>query len=273
MNDHERIENELERLGLDPQWRGRYWYIRCPFHEDGHKSAQCFEDGWIHCHAGCPRKHINSISNLNVRYTSESVPSRVSRELCDFTDLWLDLEPIQDDVKGVPAGVLRKLGWREWPDNYFGIPGGYFIPYFNTDRSKVRYYQIRHTDGSDRRFTFARGCSPICYGLECLPKCKKYLTFTEGSRDSVILRMCGVPAISIPSASSGAMLRRMEQYSSEHRLILVCCGDRDDAGDKLISNITGPFIDARTPVGKDVGDFYEQKGLEEVKNYYAKYKI
>lgn len=58
----------------------------------------------------------------------------------------------------------------------------------------------------------------------------------------------------------------------EHGLTLVCVGDRDEAGDKLISNITGPFIDARTPVGKDVGDFYAERGLEEVKKYYDVYR-
>lgn len=589
MNDHDRIEAELERLNLNPTWRGRYWHIHCPFHEDRNKSAQCFEDGWIHCHSGCPRRNISSISNLKIAYNPSETPVRI-HELCDFTDLWLELEPIKHDVKGVPAGVLRKLGWREWPDNYFGIPGGAFIPYFNTDRSKVRFYQIRH-DLPDRRFTFARGCSPICYGLEVLPKCDKYLPFTEGcvspdtevltkhgwvrfdeyngeeiaiydrknnktvfekpskvinfnydgdayefnhrclsllmspdhrivgstqhgkhveymskdrvcsnmrikkaacldegaglpltddeirllvaiqadgclrsnstsqragkrrvyfhfkkdrkwdrlsqliasynthhsitadgyhsilftlpehipytkefdydwimkmtqhqrevflkeipywdgnfvknrtmteysttdkhnadfvqtlatlsgvastlriknkpgirnvcgvermckeaykvtilwgkndttindnnkkkvkysgslhcvrvsteeffvrrdghihvtgnSRDSVILRMCGVPAISIPSASSGAMLKRMERYASEHSLTLVCMGDRDEAGDKLVANLTGTFIDARTPIGKDVGDFYAEKGLEAVKEFYGIYK-
>ena len=39
-----------------------------------------------------------------------------------------------------------------------------------------------------------------------------------------------------------------------------------------MASIEGPYIDARTPVGKDVGDFYEQKGLEEVRRYYAKYR-
>lgn len=270
---HEQIEAELERLNLDPQWRGRYWYIRCPFHEDNHKSAQVFEDGWIHCHAGCPRRHINSISNLNIRpKESRAVSGERPTRVCDFTDLWLELEPIETPVKGVPDSYLRRLGWKQWPDNYFGIAGGYFIPYFNTTRSKVLYYQIRHDTG-DRRFTFARGCSPICYGLECLPKCVHYLVFTEGSRDSVILRMAGVPAISIPSASSGALLGRMADYCRAHHLILVSVGDRDEAGDKLISTIKGPFIDARTPIGKDVGDFYAEKGLEAVADYYSKYKV
>lgn len=40
-----------------------------------------------------------------------------------------------------------------------------------------------------------------------------------------------------------------------------------------MDSIDIPFIDDRTPVGKDVGEFFEQKGLEAVKEYYGKYKI
>ena len=267
------IENELERLHLEPKWRGRYWHIHCPFHEDRNKSAVCFADGWICCFAGCKRQHINKLSGKQiVSYNYEAKDEDKPEELQDFTDLWLDLEllPEEGNVKGVSNKTLNKLGWRKW-EGGFGCPAGIFIPYFSPNREKVRFFQIRHTEG-DRRFTFAKGCSPICYGLEVLPKCKDYLCFTEGSRDSVILRMCGVPAVAIPSASSGAMLKRMEKYCEKHNLTLVCVGDRDEAGDKLIQNIDGFYIDARTPVGKDIGDFYEQKGLEEVKKYYEVYR-
>ena len=51
----------------------------------------------------------------------------------------------------------------------------------------------------------------------------------------------------------------------------VC--DRDEAGQKLLDNLDVPFIDMRTPVGKDVGDFYAEKGLAEVAKYYSKFKI
>ena len=270
MNDHDRIEARLEELHLDPQWRGRYWYIRCPTHEDNNKSAQCFEDGWIHCHAGCRRRHINTLGESVISYTDgdrhghDNAPSVVG----DFTDLWLELDPLEENIKGIPARVLNAFGWRNWPDNYFGIPGGAFIPYFNQDRSKVLFYQIRHPAGRERRFTFARGCTPTCYGLECLNSMGKFLVFTEGSRDSIILRMAGIPAIALPSASSGAMLKRMGSYATEHGLILTAVSDRDEAGDRLLSSIDVPFIDMRTPIGKDVGDFYAEKGLDEVKKYY-----
>lgn len=269
MDEHDRIEARLEELHLDPKWRGRYWTIHCPIHEDRNKSAVCFGDGWLHCFAGCPRRHINSLGKSVVDYQVTSTGGDGLRKAsdADFTDLWLELSPLTEPIKGIPPEVLNAFGWRLWPDNYFGLQGGAFIPYFNPSKTKVRFYQIRHLEG-DRRFTFARNCQPICYGLECLKDCRKFLVFTEGSRDSIILRMAGIPAIALPSASSGAMLKRMGRYATEHGLILVSVSDRDVAGDKLLSNIPGPFIDMRTPIGKDVGDFYAEKGLDEVKKYY-----
>ena len=270
MNEHERIEAELERLGLDPKYRGRYWHIHCPFHEDNNKSAVCFNDGWIHCFAGCPRRHINTLAGCEV-CTGYSEPTEIESKQCDWTDLWLSLDTLESDVKGVPKSVLNKLGWRWFPGG-FGVPAGVFIPYFNEDRSKVEFFQVRHDD-PERRFTFAPGCTPTLYGKECLRFAKKYICFTEGSRDSVILRMCGIPTVAVPSASSGHILRELSNLCVERRAILVAISDRDEAGEKLLANLDVPYIDMRTPIGKDVGDFYAEKGLEEVAKYYKEFKV
>lgn len=273
MDEHEQIELTLERLGLEPKYRGRYWHIHCPFHEDRNKSAVCFNDGWICCFAGCPRRHINSLAGREIctDYSGEATTS-VEQPRCDWTDLWLSLDTLQSDVKGVPRGVLNRLGWRYFPGG-FGVPEGVFIPYFDADRSRVDFFQVRHPDGSERRFTFAPGCSPTIYGKECIKFAKRYLCFTEGSRDSVILRMCGIPSVALPSASSGTLLKRLARYCAERGTILVAVSDRDEAGDKLLANLTTPYIDMRTPVGKDVGDFYAEKGLTEVNNYYKRFKV
>lgn len=270
----DQLRDTLDALGLEPQDRGRYYLIHCPTHDDRTKSAQCFNDGWIHCHAGCPRVHINTLLGKNIvprdysQHEEDTQDASILRN--DFTDFWLQFEPLDDAIKGVPSSALNARGWRKFPGGW-GMREGVFIPYFNTRRDKVIYYQIRHLEG-DRRFTFPRGARPMVYGLEQLRFCRRYLTFTEGSRDSVILGMCGVPAVALPSASSGTQLKKMEQYAEDKGLILVCAGDRDEAGDKLISNITGPYIDARTPVGKDIGELFEQQGLEGVEKHYAKYK-
>lgn len=266
------IENELERLGLEPVDRGRYWLIHCPNHDDHNKSAQCFKDGWIHCHAGCKRCHINSLAGREIS-PRMSEPQQVSaRNVGDFTELWMGLEPISTEVKGVPASVLRKLGWKEYPGGG-GYAPGILIPYFNTKRDKVIFFQLRHPEGYSRRFTFARGVHPMCYGLECLPKCTRFLLATEGSRDSVILRWAGCPAVALPSASSGAILKRMCDYCKKNNLILVWVGDNDEAGERLMSNINIPYIDARPSEGKDIGELFNIKGIEGVKKEYEKYRL
>lgn len=268
------IENELDRLGLDPKDRGRYWSIHCPQHDDQNKSAMCFKDGWLCCLAGCPRIHINKLSGKGITprdYKSDG--DAKSDTTHDFTEFWLQFDPIPDSVsvKGVPARELNKRGWRYFPGGW-GYDQGLFIPYFNTDRSKVIYWQIRHPNGAERRFSFPRGCSPQVYGLEQIREMGRYLPFTEGSRDSVILGMAGIPAVALPSASSHAHLKRMAEFAKRNGKILLAISDNDDAGSKLLEGLDVPFIDARTPVGKDIGDLYQQQGLEGVEKYYGVYK-
>lgn len=254
------IEAELERLGLDPVWRGRYWLIHCPQHEDTHKSTQCFPDGWIHCHAGCKRVHISKLVGREIKVAQSGSQRPTDTYSDDYTSMWLDLEPLDFDVKGVPASVLNKFGWRKYGD------GDVFIPYFNKSKTAIPFYQIRHMSG-DRRFTFAKGHTPITYGLDVLPQAKKYLFVTEGSRDSVILRWVGVNAIALPSASSTKSLEGIQQYCTKMGLILCWCGDRDEAGEKAMTTITCPYIDCRSKY-KDIGDMLEAEGIEKIRNRY-----
>lgn len=289
--DEERIENYLEQLDLSPSDRGHYWLIRCPRHEDRQPSAQCFkDDGFIECHAGCGRFNINEVARergdplpIPSKYGRQthveapqghSKPKKVEQPVVgNFTDMWLDLEPLDStfEIKGVPAIELNKRGWRKWSGGS-GVGAGVFIPYFDTTKTVVRFWQVRHLTG-DRRFTFAPEITPICYGMEMLPKCEKYLCFTEGSRDSVILGMAGVPAIALPSASSDKLLEGLCNYCWKQGLQLVAIGDRDEAGDKLLAKLSINALDFRTPVGKDVGEFYEQKGLDAVRKYYDMFRV
>lgn len=289
MNE-EKVENYLYDLDLNPSDRGRYWLIRCPRHEDRTPSAQCFKnDGFIECHAGCGRFHINEVAkergdplpmpskyshNSNVEASnSRPEPKHDDKPVIgDFTSIWVDLAPLDNDfiLKGVAGLELNKRGWRKY-NGETGLPPGIFIPYFNTNRDRVVFYQVRHLEG-ERRFSFAPGITPVCYGQEMLPHCKQYLLITEGSRDSVILGMVGVPAIALPSASSDKLLEKICSYCTKMGIMLVWAGDRDEAGDALLKKLSYPALDYRTPVGKDVGEFFEQKGLQAVADYYAMFK-
>lgn len=286
----EEVEKELERLGLEPKWSSGSapgWSIRCPNPNhngkgyDQNRSAFCFADaGNIHCFGGCEATHINKLAGREIvpRTCGEALqcPSKPKHDshlmLGDFTSLWLDLEPLNAniEVKGVPAIELNKRGWRWYPGGKY--KEGIFIPYFNTRRDTVPFYQIRHLKG-ERRFTFPTGMRQICYGMEMLPRCKKYLCMTEGSRDSVILGMAGIPAIAFPSCSCKDMLNNMLKFCEQKNLTPVAICDRDEAGEKFLQAGEGVILDARSPVGKDVGDFFAEKGLEAVKKYYSKYIV
>lgn len=259
------IEDELDRLGLDPVWRGKYWVIHCPQHTDRHKSCICNEKGWITCFAGCRPIHINKIStrHINISY-DKTDDEQVKKHTSDYTSIWIDLTPLEEGVKGVPANILNQYGWRKY--------GGtdIFIPYFTKSKSRIPFYQIRHTHG-DRRFSFARGETPIAYGLEVLNNAKKYLFVTEGTRDSVVLRWAGLNAIALPSASSLKILDGVQKYVVKHGLLLCWCGDRDEAGERLMENIKIPYVDCRSKY-KDIGDMLEAEGINKIKERYESYQ-
>ena len=259
------IEDELERLGLDPVWKGKYWVIHCPQHQDRHKSCICNERGWITCFAGCKPIHINRISNRHINISYDNQPQEQSKKHPnDYTNIWIDLEPLEDGIKGVPANILNKYGWRKYGTT------DVFIPYFNKSKTRIPFYQIRHTQG-ERRFTFAKGESPMIFGLEVLNDAKKYLFVTEGTRDSIILRWAGINAIALPSASSLKLLLSVQKYVGEHNLLLCGCGDRDEAGEKLMSDIKIPYLDCRCNY-KDIGEMLEAEGINKIKERYESYQ-
>ena len=263
------LYDTLQKLELHPRKTGKGWSILCPKHEDRSPSAQCFEDGWICCYAGCGRFHIDSIAGrkINVQnsnaYEKEEPPKRG-----DFTDLWTELDPLPPDldVKGIDGKTLNKLGWRWYPGGN-GYGQGIFMPYFNMDKTKVPFFQIRHLEGN-RRFSFAKDITPIVWGYDVLPKVKDKLCFTEGLRDAAILRSIGVPAVALPSASSTKIMRNLEKYCNDNKIELVAVCDKDEAGESLLKALQSPFTDVRSPIGKDVGDFLAERGWEALKAYY-----
>lgn len=276
-SQHEVIEDILDRLGCFPKWRGRYWLIRCPRHEDRSPSAQCFPDGWLQCHAGCGRFHINSIVGKEVisRDVEASYEKAKEEEIKrgDFTNLWADLDPLDDtlDIKGISGRQLNKLGWRWYPGGN-GYMKGVFIPYFNMDRSAVPFFQIRHLEG-ERRFTFAKGITPIIWGYDVLSKVKKDLVLTEGSRDAAILRTVGVPAVAAPSASSGALVKKLSEWCRSRDILLTVAYDNDTPGKKLVEAIETPFKALPSPEGKDVGDLLLKRGWGAVVSFYGHLKV
>ena len=92
---------------------------------------------------------------------------------------------------------------------------------------------------------------------------KKFLAFTEGNSDRATLELAGIPTIAIPSAASGAILRRMGEWATSNNKILVACSDNDKAGSKLLKSLDGvaPYIDARPQGYKDYNEMYQAEGM------------
>ena len=271
------IYDALDKLDLHPRKTANGWSIRCPKHEDRHNSAQCFPDGWVQCYAGCGRFHINKIAGMNIVSSDAKIDYETQKKeeikRGDFTNLWADLDALDNnlDVKGISGKTLNKLGWRWYPGGN-GYREGIFIPYFNMEKDRVPFFQIRHLEG-DRRFTFAKDITPIMWGFDVLPKVSGWLCFTEGTRDAAILRSIGVPAVAMPSSSSGKILQGLEKWCSERGIELIAVCDKDEAGEKLMEALQKPFLDVRSPVGKDVGDFLKERGVEALKAFYGHLSI
>lgn len=286
----------LKANGLHPHKTPKGFSIRClnTYHNDKSNSAQVFEnDFWWVCYACGERHPLIRRSNLSEEHARRTAKCSVvhgqswsdpydfgdysikrrgegDRVMCDYRDYWLTLEPITNGVKGLPAAILNSLGWRTLPDqNELKLPAGIFIPAWNTSRDVIPFFQVRHDkDKVGRRFSFPTGSEPMVFGFESLQKCKKYVPFTEGNSDRATLELAGIPAIAIPSAASGNLVRKLAEWCVKNGKIPVACCDNDKPGEKLLRTLDGvaPYIDIRPPqLYKDYNEMFMKEGLEPVK--------
>lgn len=275
----EKIYDALVNLELNPKRMPRGWSIRCPnpnHNGNGHdrnNSAFCFEDrGTIYCYGGCPVTNINRlldrpvVTEVSMPKTEQTEHQKPNKKVGDFTEFWESLDFLDHDVKGVPAEELNKRGWR-W---YSGgkLAPGVFIPYFDVNREIVEFAQIRHEQG-ERRFSFPRGgYKQQLYGKEQFKVATTFIALTEGSRDSVILSMAGLPAVAVPNAQSYDLLDEFGDLCENYGLRAVLALDTDQAGIQLQQRVSFSYISRPSPVGKDVGDLYADGGISAVREYY-----
>lgn len=291
----------LVRNDLHPRHTPKGYSVRClnHYHDDHSNSAQIFtNDLWWTCYA-CGERHplikdlgsrlLRSLGQERSGYRNANYGTYTARynwndpyDYGDYSikqyrkgvqvghnyyDYWLTLEPPREAIKDIPAAFLASLGWRVLPSNNpLHLPPGIFIPAWNTDRTAIPFCQIRHADGFDRRFSFPSGEEPLAFGYESLSRAKKFLAFTEGNSDRATLELAGIPTIAIPSAASGAILRRMGEWATSNNRILVACSDNDKAGSKLLKSLDGvaPYIDARPQGYKDYNEMYQAEGMSAI---------
>lgn len=256
---------------------GRYLVAQCLNHDEKNPSMQVFDDGWCSCMAGCGRFHIATIFDefKDKEYKGEYTkpvrrPTTVMEHKYKTYDLyheWENMPPIPRDhkFKNLPLEVLDKLGWR-W-DEY---KNSYFIPYFDTTRNHIPFAQWRHLSG-ERRFTFLPEAKPIAYGLWNLES--SVLFVCEGTSDMAVLTYCNIPAIAMPSASSGEIMKRFGAYAKDKGIKIVFAGDRDSAGEKLreaLDEVCSYRVRQCPEKYKDWGDFYEAEGNTAVTDWCKK---
>ncbi len=270
---------------------GKGLVAQCLRHNERNPSMEVFADGWCQCYVKCGRFHISHLFpefrdpdwKPDPNYRSMGPPStkpvrqeeyakeEEKREYkrYDLYDLWRSLPPIPRDhsFKTIPLDVLDGLGWR-WTDGCEGMGGGYLIPYFNHDKTKVPFAQVRHLVGN-RRFSFLPGAQIIVYGKWNLNPGER-LFLVEGASDCAVLEYAMIPWIGIPSASSTTLVANLGRYCLKHGISLVYAGDNDDAGEKLREALDEvcPYRTKQPPKRyKDWGEFLVEEGVERVSAY------
>ena len=267
------IYEKAMAMGLNPRRTPKGFSIRCPRHEDRRNSAIVFKnDGWAACLASCGRWNFMG-TNYKPSEDNYQVKAREEEDtvVVDYYDYWLSLDPLDEGIKGIPASTLNKLGWRKLPGgNQLHLPAGIFIPAFNASRTRIPFCQVRHLEG-DRRFSFPSRVKPLAFGMESVQQFTKYVAFTEGNSDRAVLEAAGIPAIAIPSGSSGKLLRSIGEWAVRENLLMVAVSDNDAVGDKLLRSLDGvaPYIDARVSKYKDIGEKLEAEGISSIVREYS----
>lgn len=268
---------KVSRTGLTTQ---------CVHHQEKNPSMEVFPDGWAVCYASGERFHISHYfpelrdpawkpgqAAPQAKITKMPTPAPIGTQenekvakiyrQYDLYPEWekMDLIPRDHQFKGLPLETLDELGWR-WTDGVAGMGAGYFIPYFNGDRTAIPFAQVRHLSGS-RRFTFLPEAEMTAYGKWNLYPGEKVFV-VEGPSDAAVLTACMVPAVAIPSASCHAMLQNLARYCLQYGIELVYAGDNDEAGEKLRESIDDviPYRRCQPPLPhKDWGDYIVAEGI------------
>ena len=267
------IYEKAMAMDLNPRRTPKGFSIRCPRHEDRRNSAIVFKnDGWAACLASCGRWNFMG-NNYKPSEDNYQVKAREEEDtvVVDYYDYWLSLDALDEGIKGIPASTLNKLGWRKLPGgNQLHLPPGIFIPAFDASRTGIPFCQVRHLEG-DRRFSFPSKVKPLAFGMESIQQFTEYVVFTEGNSDRAVLEAAGIPAIALPSGSSGRLLRSIGEWAVRKNLLMVAVSDNDAVGDKLLRSLDGvaPYIDARVSKHKDIGEKLEAEGLASIVKEYA----
>ena len=296
------IERWLDERGLKHKSFSNKIYSQCPNpdHVDNEPSATIFLDnGFVSCYAGCGRFHICKYAEeLRTKHPAGAHQGRQNRdykprwenthnqdkdatqspsvgnnnmnsgkiaiEQQKMMNTWKSLPEIPADhaLHKVKASTLNELGWR-----YDAVHQRYFIPYWNSNRSKILFAQWRNLTGKVR-FNFWPGVPIRLYGQWNITPDTDKVLLCEGSSDFAVLTELGMPVVATPSASQDQLIQQFAEYCKENNITIFFAGDLDRAGEKVAESISKVYQYASlTPddsVGvKDWGEWYERGDTEQ----------
>lgn len=299
------ITNGLDRRGL--KWK-RYKdgiMCMCPKHHggdlnclitpdpDGNPRAYCYS----HCGFYWPDEVMEELKGkpfdvekyreehkLKLGVNHEQKVRRV-KEIPELQELWRKGLPLPPEriFPEIPNVELERLGWR-WVDSApRGMGTGVLIPYWTSDFNGepasgiIGFCQVRHLSGQPR-FSFPRGMSPTLYGTWVLRELTEFdvsereVYLVEGSHDQVVLTVCAIPAVAVPSASSKDLVKQFAEFCTKHQIQVVYAGDNDDAGSRVRATLDDMGVPYRARTAphpyKDIGDFARERGLDAVRAYF-----
>ena len=296
------IERWLDEHYLKHRRYGNTIVSQCPNpdHVDNEPSAKIFLDnGFVSCFAGCGRFHICKYAEeLRTKHPAGGYQSRQNRdykprwenthnqdkdatqspsvgnnnmnsgkiaiEQQKMMNTWKSLPEIPADhtLHKVSASTLNELGWR-----YDAVHKRYFIPYWNSDRSKILFAQWRNLTGKVR-FNFWPGVPIRLYGQWNITPDTDKILICEGSSDFAVLTELGMPVIATPSASQDKLIKQFAEYCKDNDITIYFAGDNDRAGEKVAESISKVYYysDLRPDDGegvKDWGEWYERGDTEQ----------
>ena len=210
---------------------------------------------------------------------------RKVKEIPELQELWRKGLPLPPEriFPEIPNSELENLGWK-WVDSApLGMGTGVLIPYWTSDYNgepasgTIGFCQVRHLSGQPR-FSFPRGMSPTLYGTWVLRELTEFdvsereVYLVEGSHDQVVLTVCAIPAVAVPSASSKDLVKQFAKFCTKHQIRIVYAGDNDDAGSRIRATLDDMGVPYRARTAphpyKDIGDFARERGLDAVRAYF-----
>ena len=269
----EKLKNFL--VGQRPSESGE-WYMRCPFHNDGTRSASLnMETGQWYCHAcaiGGTVKQLMELDNDDspdapFEYDEDdSKPAAISygSVLGYSSSLMANKKALSKLMRrrNLELEILESMaiGWDEGQS-------AYTIPVFGLDDAilNVRRYQLDPADDRRKIWSVKGYGSPDLYPMEQLEH--ETLVVCEGEWDALATIQAGIPAVTRTGAAKVWKSKWNHWFADKTVYVIHDMDDAGQQGNRLVYNdlrdvaaachiIKLPY-EVTEKHGKDLSDYWE----------------